>query len=232
MLEALGRPASGRVLLPAPGQVRAAAPFKPVTGRLHIGYSGNLFDYGPAIGALADVMARAPEIQFTVRGRDPSWNAEMLARFSAAGLYQPALERDAYEAWAAELDAHLCILSFDLAVAARMRTSFPSKILEVLRFGRPVVLWGPEGSAGVQWAQATGGALTVTSPDPTDAMMALRALATDKGVYRRYSEAARKCAHEFSFCVLHQQFREHLGQVITTYPVIGTARERDPGVAP
>jgi len=213
MAEAIGNPPSARVLLPIPGPGTQFAE-RSQAGRLTVAYSGNLFDYAPAMGAIADLLLNDPAIALTIRGPNPNWSVQQLARLTDAGIYQPPLARADYEAWMMAQDAHLCALSFDPAMALRMRTSFPSKMLEMFRFGRPVVLWGPDHAAGVEWARQHDAALVVADPQPQALAAALRRLAEDEALYRHYRDAARRAADLTGHDRLQTQFRQHLAQVL------------------
>lgn len=213
MYEAIGSPPSARVLLPIPGAGTAFAE-RGESGPLRVAYSGNLYDYAGPMGAIADLLVADPAITLTIRGPNPAWAPERLARLAGAGVYQPPLDRAGYEAWMMHQDAHLCALSFDPAMAFRMRTSFPSKMLEMFRFGRPVVLWGPADTAGVEWARAHDVALVVDDPDPQALAAVLRALAQDASLYGRYRDAARRAADMTGHDEIHAQFRQHLDDVL------------------
>jgi len=217
MFAELGHPASGRVLLPIPGPGVPASDSPFLMSPLKVGYSGNLYQHGPTIGMVADQVLDVPDISLTIRGPNPEWSGERLARLTKAGIFRPPLERDAYERWMASLDVHLCTLMFDAPQASFARTSFPSKFLEMLRFGRPVVLWGPDYAAGVQWAIKHDAALVITSPDPTEVVGALQWLANDRALYAKFQNAARRCAELASYEVLHSQFKSHLREILPDF---------------
>lgn len=213
MLEAIGHPPSGRVLLPIPGAGTAFAE-RSGAGKLSVAYSGNLFDYAPAMGAIADLLLGDRQVALTIRGPNPNWPPDQLARLTGAGIYQRPLDRAGYEAWMVAQDAHLCALSFAPELALRMRTSFPSKMLEMFRFGRPVVLWGPAWAAGVEWAKKYHVALVVDSADPAAVAAVLRRLAEDTAYYAHYRDAARRAAHLADNAAIHAEFRRYLTEAV------------------
>jgi hypothetical protein len=71
-----------------------------------------------------------------------------------------------------------------------MRTSFTTKFLDYVAFGKPVILWGPEYCTPVRVARKHGGAAVVSSSD-ADAVVALsRQIAADSALNKKLSDEA------------------------------------------
>ncbi len=77
----------------------------------------------------------------------------------------PASNEEAAEVLASA-DALLSVMSFEKEHELFMRTSFTTKFLDYVAFGKPVILWGPEYCTPVRVARERGGAAVVTTDDP------------------------------------------------------------------
>jgi glycosyltransferase involved in cell wall biosynthesis len=75
-----------------------------------------------------------------------------------------------------------------------MMTSFPSKMINAMQLGLPVVVWGPEYCSAVQWARRGNRALCVTDPDPAALRLALEALADSPSEQQRLAKSACEAA--------------------------------------
>jgi len=79
-----------------------------------------------------------------------------------------------------------------------MRTSFTTKFLDYVSFGKPVILWGPEYCTPVRVARNHGGAAAVYAADATAVVSLCRKIATDKELSEKLSKEALKL-HETLF---------------------------------
>ena len=70
--------------------------------------------------------------------------------------------------------AALVVMSFAPPHRRRMTTSFPSKMIDAMQLGLPVVIWGPEYCSAVKWARRGERALCVTDPNPVSATPGVR----------------------------------------------------------
>jgi hypothetical protein len=81
-------------------------------------------------------------------------------------------------------------MSFEKDHELFMRTSFTTKFLDYVAFGKPVILWGPEYCTPVRVAKEHGGAAVVSNSD-ADAVVALsRQIDEDLSLSRKLSEEA------------------------------------------
>ena len=71
-----------------------------------------------------------------------------------------------------------------------MRTSFTTKFLDYVAFGKPVILWGPEYCTPVRVARTHGGAVVVSSDDPDAVVSLCRQIANDAGLNEKLSKEA------------------------------------------
>jgi hypothetical protein len=71
-----------------------------------------------------------------------------------------------------------------------MRTSFTTKFLDYVAFGKPVILWGPEYCTPVRMAHEQGGAAVVTTDDPGAVVSLCREIAADAALNEKLSKEA------------------------------------------
>jgi glycosyltransferase involved in cell wall biosynthesis len=96
-----------------------------------------------------------------------------------------------------------------------MQTSFPSKLIEGMQTGLPIVVWGPEYCSAVHWAQQGGRALCVTDPNPVILRQALENLSESKDELRRLGAASREAAETvFNADKIRAQFVDTLRQSV------------------
>jgi TPP-dependent indolepyruvate ferredoxin oxidoreductase alpha subunit len=77
------------------------------------------------------------------------------------------------------------------------------------------VIWAPETSAIVQWAQRTKAVLVVTDPDPMILMKQIKRLKHDAALQVELGRRARECYEkEFSPAKLQRQFMAALNSVM------------------
>jgi hypothetical protein len=71
-----------------------------------------------------------------------------------------------------------------------MRTSFTTKFLDYVSFGKPVILWGPEYCTPVHVARKHGGAIVVSHSEPDAVISVCRQIARDAALSEKLSKAA------------------------------------------
>ena len=90
----------------------------------------------------------------------------------------------------ASADALLVVMSFEKEHELFMRTSFTTKFLDYVAFGRPVILWGPEYSAPVRVTRRHGGAAVISSDDAGAVVSLCRQIAGDTALNEELSKQA------------------------------------------
>ena len=91
----------------------------------------------------------------------------------------------------ASADALLVVMSFEKEHELFMRTSFTTKFLDYVAFGKPVILWGPEYCTPVRVARKHGGAIVVNQDDVEAIISACRHLSGDAVSREQLSQQAR-----------------------------------------
>jgi hypothetical protein len=77
-------------------------------------------------------------------GPNADWPKNVLERARVPGTYLGFKPLEEASAVLASADALLSVMSFEKEDELFMRTSFTTKFLDYVAFGKPVILWGPE----------------------------------------------------------------------------------------
>lgn len=210
----LGEHAHATVLPPIPD------PFLPVptpaAATHEVIYAGMLNGLvEPEVRALAEACLACKDSPVTFYGPRPYWGDgldERLLRHGCYRGYQPLAEIDPRLAAAGAL---LVIMPFGAAGRRFAEFSFPSKLAEYTRYGRPIVVWGPEYCSAARWAKATGGAAVVSDPSPLALLRALERVIHVDGEAETLAHAARAAfADQFSPARLQQEFEQALARAV------------------
>lgn len=176
MKEHLGDHPNSVVLYPIPASIEKDSSSSGLVTQysdetIKVGYSGGLYDYGPMLADLLRATKDHPHINLKVRGKRPNWPAKFQAEMKDRGLWLDFAPRQELESWLHSMDVLLVAMSFEPAMRRRMETSFSSKLLEYVQFGKPILIWGPEHCSAVAWAKQGDKALSVTDKS-ADAVIA------------------------------------------------------------
>lgn len=211
MLRELGGGNHASVLLPIPDEASVE-----VTtthgGELTIAYAGTLAgSYGEMVRELASDARDKVWVDFRFSGPEVGWVEKGFAG------YQGMLQIDQCRELLAQQDVLLVIMSFQEADRRRARTSFPSKLLEYARIGKPVVIWGPEYCSAVVWAGETGAAEIVTDRATSSLFAALELLRKKPGRFDQLANSIREVARtEFCPNRIQHQFERTLREVLSS----------------
>jgi len=150
-------------------------------------------------------------------GPEPDWNAETARPVRDGNFYGGMVGQSEIPPLLSNASALLVICPFADSLAEFSRFSFPSKLTEYCRFGRPIVLWAPPESAAVKWAEHSKAARIVTDRDASSVLQALIELEHDSQLCERYSAAARnEAATTFQPERLNRIFLNALTEVFET----------------
>jgi glycosyltransferase involved in cell wall biosynthesis len=215
MLKALGPHGNARVLLPIPdGEPIGSSKPNDSADEFRVGYSGNMFDYSDMLCDLAQLALKQTDVRIEFRGR-PRWPQALVDEMRHRHLLHDFEAGAGFDDWLGSFHAYLVVMFFEAAQRRRAETCFATKLVDYSRFGRPIVIWAPEGSAIVQWARKSKAALLVTDPDPSRLMEEIKRLKHATALQAELGERARHCYHtEFSPVKLQQQFIEALNSVV------------------
>jgi glycosyltransferase involved in cell wall biosynthesis len=187
---------------------------------LRVAYFGNLSEYGPLIESALRALDGSKQVRLEVFGPGPAWTSGSENEFRSRGVYRGFVPSNQLADSLQGFQAALVVMSFDPALRRRMTTSFPSKMIDAVQLGLPVVIWGPEYCSAVKWARRGKRVLCVTDADPAVLCRALEELAASPSEQERLAKAARDAsAGEFNYERIQTQFIDVLRRAIQMTPV-------------
>ena len=192
MQEMLGPHPNSHLIYPMPGRHRVPEKSWPTSnGKFRLVYVGSVENfYGRMLCSLIREIEATNDLEIVVIGPNADWPAELLEDAKTRGIYlgfKPPGE--AAEALASA-DALLVVMSFEKQHELFMRTSFTTKFLDYVAFGKPVILWGPEYCTPVHVARQHGGAAVVSTDDPGAVVALCRQIAGDAALREELSKEA------------------------------------------
>jgi glycosyltransferase involved in cell wall biosynthesis len=215
MRQELGERTNSFVIHPVPSFTTSRAWTPDFKLPLRLVYFGNLREYGPQIENALRTLNGADKVRLEVFGASPLWTSGAEDYFQSRGLYHPFIPSDQLMKAAQFYEAVLVVMSFDAALRRRMTTSFPSKMVDAMQLGLPIVIWGPEYCSAVQWARQADRALCVTDSNPSVFCRALEELAASSAEQERLAKSARDAAaSEFNPERIQGQFMDALSRAI------------------
>ena len=193
MQEMLGPHPNSHVIYPMPGKHRVPAEnaWPRSNGKFRLAYVGAVKNfYGRMLCSLIEKIEATSDLEIIVVGPNADWPKQTLERARASGTYLGFKPPEEAAEVLASADALLVVMSFEKEHELFMRTSFTTKFLDYVAFGKPVILWGPEYCTPVRVARKHGGAAVVSSSD-ADAVVALsRQIAADSALSKKLSNEA------------------------------------------
>jgi len=194
MQDVLGPHPNSHVIYPMPG--RHTVPEKsspPSTRKFRLVYVGSVQNfYGRMLCVLIEKIEATNDLEIVVVGPNADWPRQILERAKANGIYLGFKTPDESASVIASADALLVVMSFESEHELFMRTSFTTKFLDYVAFGKPVVLWGPDYCTPVRVARKHGGAVVANQNDPEAIVSACRQIAGDALWREQLSQQARQ----------------------------------------
>jgi glycosyltransferase involved in cell wall biosynthesis len=218
MRSELGERTNSFVIHPVPSFTRAQ-PWTPnFKLPLRVVYFGNLREYGPLIENALRALNGSDRVRLEVFGPNPLWTSGAEDYFRSRNLYHGFPPSDQFVEALQHFQAALVVMSFAPALRRRMTTSFPSKMIDAMQLGLPVVIWGPEYCSAVQWARQGERAVSVTDLNPSVLRRALEELAASPSEQERLAKSARDAAAvEFNPERIQGQFMDALRRAIYSH---------------
>jgi hypothetical protein len=121
---------------------------------------------------------------------------DRLLRDEAIRLHDVLSDDDSYFRSLAAADILLLPVNFDAHSVRYIRLSMPTKVPSYLVSGTPILVYGPAGTAQVDYARSAGWGHVVDRQDRTALMTAIKRLAGDPALRRELSATARCIAAE------------------------------------
>ncbi len=194
MRRELGEPENAVVLHDAPSLARWPKPAHDVELPLRVAYFGNLAEYGSLIESALRVLNGSDRVRLEVFGPKPLWTLGTVDEFRSRGVYRGFIAPGELAESLQNFQSALVVMSFASSHRRRMATSFPSKMIDAMQLGFPVVIWGPEYCSAVKWARRGERALCVTDANPSAIRRALEELAGSHSEQERLAESSREAA--------------------------------------
>ncbi|HEY4256915.1 MAG TPA: glycosyltransferase [Candidatus Udaeobacter sp.] len=194
MREMLGPHPNSHVIYPMPGKHRVPveSSWPRSNGKFRLVYVGGAVDnfYGRMLCSLFEKIGPTSDLEIIVVGPGADWPKQLLEQARATGAYLGFKPPEEAAAVLASADALLVVMSFDKEHELFMRTSFRTKFLDYVAFGKPVILWGPEYCTPVRVARKHGGAAIVSSRDADAVVSLCRQIAADSALSEKLSNEA------------------------------------------
>jgi hypothetical protein len=193
MQEMLGSHPNSHVIYPMPGKYRVPVEnaWPRSNGKFRLVYVGGVENfYGRMLCSLIEKIETTTDLELIVIGPDADWPKQLLERALAKGTYLGFKPPDEAAEVLAGADALLVVMSFEKEHELFMRTSFRTKFLDYVAFGKPVILWGPDYCTPVHVARTHGGAAVVSSSDADKVVALSRQIAADSALNEKLSNEA------------------------------------------
>ncbi len=202
MKEELGDHPNSHVIYPMPGQHResdATSAIGRCSKKFQLVYVGSAENfYGRMLCSLITEFEATDDLAITVIGPKGGWPQEISDLAIEKGIYLGFKPPEEAASYLASADALLVVMSFEEEYELFMRTSFTTKFLDYVAYGKPVILWGPDYCTPSRVAAAHSGALPVAVEDPKAMVSACRKIANDPEMYAELTDGARRM-HENLF---------------------------------
>jgi glycosyltransferase involved in cell wall biosynthesis len=193
MQNVLGAHRNSYVIYPMPGRHRVPQKLLPPSGKFRLVYVGSVQNfYGRMLCALIEKIEATNDLEIIVVGPNADWPVELLERAKRNGVYLGFKSPEQAADVMASADALLVVMSFEKEHELFMRTSFTTKFLDYVAFGKPVILWGPDYCTPACVARKYGGAVIVNQDDADAIVSACRQIAHDAAWREQLSQQARK----------------------------------------
>ena len=192
MQEMLGPHPNSHVIYPMPGRHVVPEQARPHrSGKFRLAYVGSVENfYGRMLCSLIEKIETESDLEITVVGPNADWPKSLLERARANETYLGFKPPEEAAKVLASADALLSVMSFEKEHELFMRTSFTTKFLDYVSFGKPVILWGPEYCTPVRVAREHGGAAVVTAADASAVVSLCRNIARDSELNEKLSKQA------------------------------------------
>jgi hypothetical protein len=191
MQEMLGPHRNSHVIYPMPGKHRLPVEnsWPRSNGKFRLVYVGAVENfYGRMLCSLIEKIEATTDLEIIVVGPNADWPKPLLERAWATGTYVGFKPPDEAAKVLASADALLVVMSFEKEHELFMRTSFTTKFLDYVAFGKPVILWGPDYCTPVRVARKHGGAAVVSNTDAGAVVAVTREIAANSALSKTLSQ--------------------------------------------
>jgi len=197
MQQMLGAHPNSHLIYPMPGRHRVPEKsWPPSNGKFRLVYVGAVQNfYGRMLCSLIKEIEATNDLEIIVIGPNADWPAELLERAKTKGIYLGFKPPEEAAEVLASADAMLVVMSFEKQHELFMRTSFTTKFLDYVAFGKPVILWGPDYCTPIRVGRKHGGAAVVSASDAAAVVALCRQIAGDSALSEKLSKEALHMHH-------------------------------------
>ncbi|MBD2201183.1 hypothetical protein H6G33_01020 [Calothrix sp. FACHB-1219] len=192
--------AQGDVLYPV-GDFNVQVSIKPrensqdKVNKIKIIYAGNCYGaYGRMLLLLAESAKKHQHIHLQIFAAGNDWTAEKLQEMTEAGIYQGFKPFDELKDELKQADAFLTVMSFEKPEEVFMRTSFTTKWLDYVPYGKPVFVWAPEYSTACNFSKKYHSGIPVIEDNPEILLKVMSETASNLMIWRSACEGSRRVA--------------------------------------
>ncbi len=221
MRRELGPHPRAEVLYPIPGRAPKSAP-RTANARPRVVYLGGMTrGYGRMLAALARAYVNAPgprSWELAVYGDTSDWPAADGEFGTSAGILRGPRYGDAVHQALDAADIFLVVMDFEAATRRRVRTSFPSKLLDYCGYGRPIVGWAPPYASLARFAEAKRFPRAQTEADAAAFVATIDRLAGDSAARAQLADQAMEFSRGiFSPDEIHAQLVDTINSTIAAH---------------
>lgn len=184
-------------------------------GRL-IRYAGNLYENGQPILDLLQLTLEVSSVKFEVAGDYRHWPKKITRRLSLHKSLRSYVPNPEYITWLAESDFLLVTVSFAPNHKTQAAISFPSKIVNYISLGIPIIIWGPEYASCINWATETRAAFVFSSPSASRLLDFVLTL-SEREILAVTSSAATLAKTDLSYANIVNKFESRLTAAAAGY---------------
>lgn len=219
MQQLLGNHPNVEILYPIPDRLTGTEKNVTVSNQqpFKLVYTGSISGiYAPMIQELWTSLQGVQELQLKLFGRPPDWSSSLLQKLNEQNIYGGFIPRNLLSKEVATASALLVTISFEERNRRWAETSFPSKLVGYCQYNKPIIIWGPEYCAAIDWGRKHQSALVVTSSSVDDLVKSIKELAIQPGEQTRLKNKALAMAQEmFNPDKIQEKFVDSLYQLAT-----------------
>lgn len=214
MHEEIGSPSNSVVLHDLPSKVSGEQVQPEIVQPYRVIYGGNIGEYGPMVGEAARACLEGGKARIDIYGGPrPGWTGEIAKVLRHAGAFHGLFRANAFLQRIRSSHAVLITQPFAEDAARRMRTCFPSKLIEMAQLHKPMIIWGPDYCSSIRWAREREAGICITTQDPKEVGRQIEGLAEDPSEHQRLSKASADAAkNDFDPDKIRNRFVELLSE--------------------
>jgi hypothetical protein len=163
--------------------------------QIQIIYAGNCYGaYGRMLLRLAESVKKHQHIHLRIFAAGNDWTGEKIQEMTEAGIYQGFKPFNQLKDELKQADAFLTVMSFEKEEEVFIRTSFTTKWLDYVPYGKPVFVWSPEYSTACTFAKKYQSGIPVIQDDPEVLLKVISETASNPTAWFSACEGSRRVA--------------------------------------